>query len=935
MWPEVNCRFHGTSSCGLVAALFGWAWVATGVAAQDPRGVEFFENRVRPVLVARCHECHGAKKQESGLRLDSREAILRGGDSGPVVVPREAAASRLVEAIRYDGDLKMPPDEPLSPAEIEALTAWVQAGVEWPADGSPETSPAAAPDPQSHWAFQAIQVGRWPATLDQVWAREPVDVFVRAGMESAALDPAAPADRRTLLRRASFDLTGLPPAWEDVQAFSADESPDAWERAVDRLLASPRYGERWGRHWLDVARYADNKGYVFFEDKNFPWAYTYRDYVIQALNEDRPFDRLVMEQLAADQLDLAGDSRRLAALGYLTLGGHFMNNSHDVIDDRIDVVARGLLGLTVTCARCHDHKYDPVTQVDYYTLYGVFRNSHEPIVPPLYGAPPKTEEYEKFAAELARREKQLTDFIDASFKDLVQGARTRVGEYLWTVYERKGHPPADDFMLLTDKGAINPTMVVRWEVYLKETAREHHRVWAPWHELSELPPEDFASQAAARVRQWTSRTDGLRVNALVLEALADPPQSIHDVAERYGRLFQKIDAAWQQKLSECGPAQQPEPLADAEAEELRQVLYGADTPPMLSVVLGWGFLSLFPDRPTQAEYQKLLKAVEEWSTQGTGAPPRAMVLVDDTNVTRARVFLRGNPNRLGPHAARELPAILGGPSKPITRGSGRLQLAQLIVDPANPLTSRVIANRIWLHHFGEGLVRTPSDFGLRGEPPTHPELLDYLARDLIENGWSIKQLHRRLLASATYRQASQADAGSPNKDPENRLLARMNRRRLEFEATRDSLLAVADQLDSRMEGPPVDLLRAGFQGRRSVYGFIDRMDVDPLLTTFDFPNPAATSGKRETTTVAPQALYLMNHEFPAAAAARLVERPEIQFAGSTCDKISRLYERVLARQPDPLELELGTQYLGVDATPERLLNFAQALLMTNEFLFVD
>ncbi len=435
---------------GAVLLAIGWAAAqepAPGGAAERER-VEFFERRVRPLLVEKCQPCHGPQKQESGLRLDSRAALLAGGDGGPVVAPGDPQRSRLLQVVRREDDLQMPPDDPLEPAHIAALTRWIEAGAAWPAD---EDHSGAGPDEDQrlrssqHWAFQPLVKPPLPEVPRADGAQNPVDLFVLARQRAAGVAAAPRADAHTLIRRASFDLLGLPPTPEQVDAFVHDAQRHpaaAFDRLVDRLLASPRYGERWGRHWLDVARYADNKGYVFFEDKKYPWAYTYRDYVIAALNADLPYDRFVLEQLAADQLAASPPQASLAAMGFLTLGGHFMNNTHDIIDDRIDVVTRGLLGLTVTCARCHDHKYDAIPQRDYYSLYGVFRSGYEPTLPPLLSPPPDDEQYRKFVAEMDQRLGALVDFVTARHRELVNDARTRIADYLLAAHRRRGKPPS-------------------------------------------------------------------------------------------------------------------------------------------------------------------------------------------------------------------------------------------------------------------------------------------------------------------------------------------------------------------------------------------------------------------------------------------------------------------------------------------------------------
>ncbi len=973
---------------------------AAPLSAADPptrEQAEFFEKNIRPVLLTHCLECHGAKKQESGLRLDSRDGILRGGEHGPAAVAGDPATSLLLAAVRQVGELRMPPEGKLAATEVAAVERWVREGLPWPAAGRIDNpSHGAVPPPPSvaearraHWAFQPIRKPRVPTFTHvgltprrspswDAWARRPIDRFILSKLESRGLSPSPRADRPTLIRRASFDLIGLPPTPEDVVAFVADPAPDAFARLVERLLASPHYGERWGRHWLDVARYADNKGYVFFEDKAYPWAYTYRDYVVRALNDDLPYDQFILQQLAADQLDLGGDLRPLTALGFLTVGNRFMNNSHDILDDRIDVITRGLLGLTVTCARCHDHKYDSIPQADYYSLYGVLRSCTEPTVPPVFEPPPATEAYRKFAAEMAVREKKLHDFVNRKHEELVTSARTRVAEYLLAAHELRRKPRTENFMLLTDKGELHPVMIDRWRAYLERTGRAEHPVWAYWHAVAEFSPADFAIKAA--------RVDVARIgNPLVREAFAkDPPKSLAEVARRYGELFQRVDAkaSGGRKLpdnaasvgstanqpadagrspTEAGRSpteadRSPTGAGRSPEEELRQVLYGPDAPPGVAKVFDWGFLSLLPDRPSQQEFEKLLKEIEQWSRTGPGAPPRAMVVQDSPQPFEPRLFQRGNPNRLGERVPRQFVAVLSPERQPFRQGSGRLELARAIVDPANPLTARVIVNRVWMHHFGEGLVDTPGDFGLRSNPPSHGELLDYLAATFIERGWSLKDLHRRIMNSAVYQQSSEcgirnaelarSDAEpSANSafriphsaltiDPENRLLWRMNRRRLEFESLRDALLAVSGSLEPRLGGPPVEIFGGQFVPRRSIYGAIDRMDLPPLLSTFDFPSPATLSPRRDTTTVPPQALFLMNHPFVLEAARRIAGASRMA-TPDTSARIGHLYGLLFGRPPTARELALASDYLGPRPGSERLSAYVHGLLMLNEFAYVD
>jgi hypothetical protein len=879
----------------------------TPVSRAEPTGDEFFERSVRPILVERCVACHGPEKQRGGLRLDSSEAARAGGTEGPVIVPGKPAESRLIAALQHTGELKMPPSGKLPAAEIAALEKWVTLGAPWPANVKllpPSKIEVAAAE---HWAYRPVKRPPVPGG-----AAHPVDAFLRAKLAEKKLTPSPEADARTLIRRLTFDLTGLPPTPAEVAEFEQT----GIEKVVDRLLASPAYGERWGRHWLDVARYADNKGYVFFEDKNYPWAWTYRDYVIGAFNTDLPYDRFLLEQIAADQLNLA-DKKSLAALGFLTVGGHFMGNTHDIIDDRIDTVTRGLMGLTVTCARCHDHKFDPVPQADYYALYGVFRSCTEPIVPPLWEAPPATDEYKKFADELAEREKKLTDFVVGKHRELVTQARARAGDYLLAAHAARNQPPADDFMLIADKGDLNPAMIARWRAFLEATRKRRDPAWAAWHRYADLPEAEFAVRAEAVKHEASD-------NPRVRDAFVTPPKTIKEVAERYGKLLADAEKAWKDAGASA-------PLADPAAEALRAALYGPTAPADAPLALDWGFLSLFPDRATQGEYQKLIKEVETHAAKG---PPRSMVLLDADRPFDPRILIRGQPNRPGDPVPRQFLKVLNPTRKPFATGSGRLELAHAIASSDNPLTARVFVNRVWLHLFGRGLVTTPGDFGLRGDPPSHPELLDWLAADFVANGWSVKHLIRRIVTSAAYRQASLDRPECLAADPENRLVWKQNRRRLEFEPLHDALLAVSGSLDGKVGGPAIPLF-SNKMTRRALYGYIDRLEFPSLLATFDVPNPAASSPERIATTVAPQALYLMNGPFARDAARRLVNTPALRTAKSPAEKLDALYLAAFARKPSEGERTRLLAYLAKGPEADRWLDLAHALLMSNEFCFVD
>ena len=929
---------------------FAAVWITLSSRWAQAVEIDFIAD-IASILQQRCLECHRAEDPKGGLRLDTRDALLAGGDSGAVVAARQSNESELIRRLRSEDDSERMPQNrpPLRQEEIARIAAWIDRGANWPDDYVIETAAAARRAASaSHWAFQRIRNPQLPKVVNKDWSQTSIDRFILASLETRGLTPSSPADRRTLIRRATFDLTGLPPTPEEITEFEVDRSPNAFATVVERLLASPPYGERWGRHWLDVARYADNKGYTFIEDKNFTWAYAYRDYVIRAFNEDLPYDRFLLEQLAADQLDLRDDPAALAAMGFLTVGGRFMTNLHDIIDDRIDVVTRGLMGLTVTCARCHDHKYDPIPTADYYSLYGVFRSSNEPAVEPLIAVPPDNDEYKEYDNELRTRAAKLDAYITEKHGQLVLSSRKRAADYLLAAEKARHRPSTDQFQAVALKDGLNPTMIVRWQQYLEKTAATHHPVWALWHALAGAPQDKFAEQAAERIAELSKdcRKEDRRINQLAKTALEDAvPDSLEEMAEVYGALLNRVNQKWQglRQNAETAGQQRPVTFSDTDEEELRQVLYGDDAPPMIPRTFGWSFFALLADRKSQGEYTKLVKELHSWKTTGSIAPTRAMVLVDSETPYSPSIFLGGNQNRRGEPVPRQFLKILSGAGRePFRNGSGRLEMAQAIASASNPLTARVIANRIWLHHFGAGLVRTPSDFGLRGEPPSHPELLDYLAHEFTRGSWSIKRLHRLIMLSATYQQAS-IDREAPwLVDPENRLIWRMNRRRLDFESTRDAMLAVAYRLDRSMGGPAVDLFAAEPALRRTVYGVIGRLNPSPLRRAFDFPEPVATSPQRTTTVVAPQALWMMNHPFAVEIASGILRRDDIAQAAEFESRVTRLYLLLFGRRPNQEEQLMARNFLqgksddrNEKPADEISKEYVHALLMTNEFVMLD
>lgn len=917
-------RFYIKSS--LLTVIAGLFLTIATVDASEAEGIEFFEKKIRPILVDSCYSCHAKdseKGAKGGLFVDTRDGLLKGGDSGPSVVPGDPDKSLIIQAIRYtDENLQMPPkNKKLSAEQIADLEAWVKMGAPDPRTGASLAGMPPLSDPEkvkSHWAFQAVQSPTPPPVKNKRWVKSPIDNFILAELEKHRMTPSRQADKRTLIRRAYFDLTGMPPTPEAVDAFEADKSSDAFAKVIDQLLASPHYGERWGRYWLDIARYADTKGYVFEEERRYPYSYTYRDYVVRAFNEDLPYDRFLIEQIAADQLDLGEDKRALAGLGFLTLGRRFLNNQPDIIDDRIDVVTRGTMGLTVACARCHDHKYDPVPTKDYYSLYGVFASSSEPGEKPLLGKNSLPAAYPEYEIERKKREDELETFRTTKQREAVAEVRAKTAEYLLAAYDADNLEDKGKAEELARERKLDPTVLQKWRGKLGEWQKAHHPVFAPWYAFAALNKDEFTAKAT-ELAQKTAANENTSspINPRIAESFAGaPPASMKEVAERYGKVLTGIDQEWRDLLAawekETAPEGQTKPaaptaLVDSNHEALRQVLYGETSP----INLNEGEIQRLFDVPTAQRTRALKRKLDELDATHEGAPPRAMALVDNETPHNPKVFVRGNSGNIGPEVPRQfLEVIEGQARKPFQKGSGRLEMAQAIASTSNPLTARVLVNRVWLQHFGAGLVRTPSDFGLRADPPTNPALLDHLASQFMANGWSVKKLHRSIMLSSTYQQSSDEETRYSELDPNNTLVWRMNRRRLDFEGMRDSLLAVSGRLDRTVGGHAKDIVESPKANRRTIYGFIDRQNLPGMFRTFDFASPDATSPQRFNTTVPQQALFLLNSPFVVTQTRSLLNRPEVENAKTTDDKIRALYELAYQRQPGRDELALGRKFLG-------------------------
>jgi hypothetical protein len=868
----------------------------------DPKpaadAIEFFEKQVRPVLADHCYACHGPKKQSAGLRLDTKAAISKGSENGPVIVPGEPAKSTLVRAVRHEGDLKMPPKSKLPAQAIEALAAWVKAGAPYPDDAAPVADPA-----KTHWAFQPVQDRKPPATRNP--AGHPIDQFVLGKLEEKGLALSPRADRRTLIRRATYDLTGLLPSPQEVEAFLNDPSPTAYEKLVDRLLDSPHYGEQQARHWMDLARYSDTKGYVFQEDRNYPFAYTYRDWLIRSFNQDLPYDKFILYQLAADRI-VQDDKANLAAMGFLTVGRRFLNNPHDIIDDRLDVTFRTFQGLTITCARCHDHKYDPIPMKDYYSLYGVFASSQEPRDLPLIEEPKDTPELRAFEAELRKREdvvRQASEKLLAEYSAKLR-TPTAIADYLRAARDARG-TERGQLTALADERKLIAAVIASWKNYL-DTKAKADPVFGPFRAFAAVSDADFAAKLTATIEKLRSEK---APEAILLAIEKKKPASFGDVCSVYGNLL-AIPGDNKALAAVLGPGG---PL-DFDERTFERVIN--------------------PKERDDLRAQK--RKVDEWRARSPVAPARAMVMTETTPTTPV-VFLRGNPNNRGPQVPRQFLELLAGKDrKPFVDGSGRFEMAKSITNPGNPLTARVMVNRVWGHLFAQGLVRTPSDFGVRSDSPTHPELLDWLAVQFVQTGWSVKKLHRLIVTSQTYQQASSAPESLAKLDPENRLLGRMTRKRLTFEGFRDGLLQTAGRLDAKVGGRSVDLFREPYAARRAVYGFIDRQNLPGTFRSFDMALPDTHAPQRFTTTVPQQALFLMNSPFVIEQAKALAARTS---EGEAAKRVEDLYQFAHARRPTAEETAAALDFVNSSADPAAKLNpweqLAQVLLLSNEFAFVD
>ena len=1126
---------------------------------------EYFEKHIRPILVNKCYDCHNADVAEGNLRLDLREGLLKGGQTGPAILPGYPSKSLLLKAVSYkDSQLKMPPVEAggqITDTEVSHLANWIRAGAPDPRDGTFENDITELS--KKHWAFQPLAQHEIPPDV------HPIDHLLGQNLAAKQYIPLGTADTKSLIRRISYDLTGLPPT---VEELSTDR--EGLEALIEHYLASPRYGERWGRHWLDVARYSDAKdGVLMYGDARIrPFAYTYRDYVIRAFNEDTPFDQFIIEQLAADQLNLAPDSPRLAAMGLLTLGRLFDNNVHDVIDDQIDVVSRGFLGLTVSCARCHDHKFDPIPTADYYSLYGVFASSEEPYNRPRIEEVKQTAK--KFETAYTNKLKEIENRQTSLYAKTLQDARYRTTRHLVKAATTEpDNLETTIFFLSLIKGQLRPQITYSWREYLAEHAISGHRIFGPWADLIANPvlqaekwrqenieprvidaivsnkpttPAEIATiygdlitkAWSARIdletsieslRSELSRTETATINLADMISGGDgfgsgeageavhptngstvkgstsgidadkydtyfraenryvdgvfiprdlntqvvsstgikitdapvggksaswdyikygpsqgatttlidgvdygkPPNymlgvhankgftiDLNEVRERHsfntgvfktvighggaigmstvdfaiyldgkshfkkqavkaqeagteisiplssGDRFLTIlvtegkdgishdqgvlgnprfevgaDPLFQQQLRQRKDDLQEriatleadlESLPDPLTDELAQLLLGTDSP----VWFPKRKLYFYLDRQDKDAYRGLLTSIDSIAVSDPDAAARAMIMVDKPQLYDPVIFQRGDPVQRGNPVPRQFLEFLSTqPRKPFTDGSGRLNLAQAIADHSNPLTPRVWANRVWMHHFGTPLVDDPSDFGLRNARPLQAKLLDYLAGYLLNNNYQTKPLHRMILTSAAYRRSSLITESNHLieqqliHDPDNKYYWRYNRRRIDLEQMRDTMLEVSGLLDPTMYGRPKGITDEN-NNRRSVYAFVERQNLPTIIQVFDAANADSSTSQRPSTTVPQQALFALNSPFMERITMALTDRIDTE---QPIEQVEALYEYVLRRAPTPLEKELGTSFL----QSGQLRDYTQVLLISNELWFID
>lgn len=934
-------------------------------AAQSPDTAEYFEKHVRPILAEQCTKCHNATVRTAGVDLSNAAGVAA------IVSPSRPGESRLLQVIGFDQRIKMPPTGKL-PAEATAkIEAWVKAGAVLPDSRSALASrPAPAGvfshERTSHWAFQRVRDHAPPNVKSDAWAQSALDRFILAKLEEKNLPAPPRAGKLTLIRRAKYDLLGLPPTESEVRDFLADQSPDAFAKLVDRFLSSPQYGEKWGRHWLDVARYAESCGVD--DNDAYTDAWRYREYVIDAFNRDVPFDRMIREQIAGDLLPSEDGSainvRGRVATGFLALGPKAtvemdkMKTAYDVIDEQIDTTSKAFLGLTVACARCHDHKFDPIATRDYYSLAAIFANTKTfdnqkgdfftERKSRLYMAPLVAdavyEDYRVQQQKIAAKNMQATALLDNEVWRVESGTLfPRLADYMvaaWRVQHAKGvasdiaaSEKLDARILdgwikyLDPQGGFLPHLQ-RWraasEANVAAVAREYDALFQKtainWGEL--LAQWKAAVDVAVRGNRELPKAPNIEYNSTT--AFTDPSE----------RFFADIVI----------PART---LNDRTAKDGPFVLPAAEQEASLAA-------------PAKERLVALRAESAELTKQAAARPPMANAVGEGPRVEQ-HVLLRGSYSSPGELVQAAMPVVLRGDARPapIEQGSGRRELAEFLASPTNPLTARVMVNRLWQWHFGEGLVRTPNNFGLAGEAPTHPELLDYLAKRFVENGWSIKSMHRMLMLSSLYQSDSTVTAEAGLIDPANRLWSRFQRRRLTVEEMRDTWLTLSGSLELKMGGifDQVDAEAGGGRGgrgmrgaanprsfdvskRRTIYVAVNRTAIPTPMVLYDFVDSTTSAGERPETTIAPQALYLMNNAFAAKNASDFAARLLADKEVSNEQRVRKAYSLAWQRVPDATELSGALKYIASYPVAEKQgfggwQSFCRILLSANQFHYVD
>ncbi len=988
-------------------------------AADTPGALAHFEKEVRPLLIEQCSKCHGAKKQEAGLRVDSRAALLKGGESGPAIVPGKPKEGSFLPAVRHAGKIRMPPSGKLEDTRIAVLEKWIADGAAWPAEAVTETSragPITAAD-RKHWSFVPVVEPPLPIVHDAGWPRNGIDNFVLAKLEAKGLKPNAAADKRTLIRRVTFDLIGLPPTPEEIAAFLGDPAPDAFGKVVERLLASKHYGERWGRHWLDVARYADTAG----DGADYPVreAYKYRDWVIDAFNEDMPYDRFLTEQIAGDIVAREGPADRYAgrvtATGFLAVGKRYGYSpgpdfQHLDFADGIDSLGRSLLGLTLGCARCHDHKYEPISAADYYALYGIFqstkwafpggeeqkRPSQFPPLVPIEDALRldrlKTEGLARLDGAIAKRKIDRAT-LDGKFRaggtdlDFEGQALDKPLSGVWlsqgpvTIRASAQSPyahvhPAGNRGVRLGSGAtgdgiryvyptkLKPAQELFFSIDFRAVADSKavgaHRFYLGRGVIESLALECSITETEFAIRNGTQwevirklvpgewYTLGLRIDPVkkTYSGSVGKPDDLKSFADA------KLGAKWDGVIDTfiCdGNGHVPGRPAELDLDNvgLQESAFAPLKTKLPAAVAPPADRKIRLDK-MDVEIAALIKRREV--LDAAGAYPVAYGVSEGTPAD-ARIQKRGEPDKLGEEVPRRFLEILGGAPIAKGSGSGRRDLANWIANPSNPLTARVFANRVWGWHFGRGIVPTPSDFGLRGESPTHPELLDWLAARFVKSGWSTKELHRLIVSSRTYQLAGDDSAANAKLDPDNRLLWKFSRKALDAESIRDGMLAVSGRLDRARPGqhpfPPVGTwgftIHAPFYAdydsdHRSVYLMLQRNRPHAFLSLFDAADPNASAAERFPTVTPKQSLYLMNSAFVHDQANAFARRL-LALTGDDAARVRAAFEATRGSPPTEAEAKDSLAFVRAYAKKSddkgAWAALARVLLTSNAFLYVD